>query len=468
MNFKKKNKIKQVKNKRQELADGAPDIFLLNLLNSEKCQKILRECREYRDRIYSPTKTLFTFIKQVLNPDKSCKKAVSGVVVEQLHSKKKKQNKISSNTGPYCKARKRLPEDTVKALVKESGAFPLKSIPMRWKVYGRELKAFDGSTVKMSDTKANQKKFPQHGNQKKGAGFPMARIVAVMSLTRGTVIDYAIGAHKGKGTGEISLLREIINCIKADDIVLGDRYYPNFFLMADLKKIGADGVFRGQSQRNYDFRMGQKLGKNDHIVNWEKPQKPEWMTQKQYEAYPDQISIREFKVSGHIYVTTFLDKKYHKAELAQIYKRRWEVELNLRSIKSIMNMDMLSCKTPEMVRKEIGIHLLAYNFIRIIIAKACYEYGVNPWEISFKGSVQLLNEFIPYFISSNQVSNHKMYIEMLKLIVQNKVGNRPDRVEPRLVKQRPKPFPALKRNRAIEKEKLLRKINKRILKYSVA
>ncbi len=131
-------------------------------------------------------------------------------------------------------------------------------------------------------------------------------------------------------------------------------------------------------------------------------------------------------------------------------------------------MDMLSCKTPEMVRKEIGIHLLAYNFIRIIIAKACYEYGVNPWEISFKGSVQLLNEFIPYFISSNQVSNHKMYIEMLKLIVQNKVGNRPDRVEPRLVKQRPKPFPALKRNRAIEKEKLLRKINKRILKYSVA
>ncbi len=145
MNFKKKNKIKQVKNKRQELADGAPDIFLLNLLNSEKCQKILRECREYRDRIYSPTKTLFTFIKQVLNPDKSCKKAVAGVVVEQLHSKKKKQNKISSNTGPYCKARKRLPEDTVKALVKESGAFPLKSIPMRWKVYGRELKAFDGS-----------------------------------------------------------------------------------------------------------------------------------------------------------------------------------------------------------------------------------------------------------------------------------------------------------------------------------
>lgn len=194
----------------------------------------------------------------------------------------------------------------------------------------------------MPDTKANQKAFPQHSNQKKGAGFPLARIMVVMSLTVGTVIDYAVGAYKGKGTGESSLLRSIFDCIEAGDIALGDRYFPNFFVMADLKKIGADGIFRGQGQRHYDFRTGERLGKNDHIVNWRKPQKPEWMSQKEYDAYPDEMRIREFKVAGKVYVTTFLnDKKYHKKELAKIYEMRWHVEINLKSIKAIMNMDML-------------------------------------------------------------------------------------------------------------------------------
>ena len=426
----------------------------------------LGKCREFRDRIYPPLKTIFTFIRQVLNPDKSCKKAVAGIIAEQLATNKQA---ASSNTGPYCKARKRLPEAAVRELVKEVGKSSAKKACHRWKPYGRELKVFDGSTAKMSDTQENQKAFPQHSNQKKGAGFPITRFMVVMSLTVGTVLDYAVGAYKGKGTGEHSLLRGIFDCIEEGDIALGDRYFPSFFVMADIQAIGADGIFRGQSQRHYDFRAGERLNKNDHLVYWKKPQKPEWMDQKQYAAYPDQIRIREFKVAGKIYVTTFLDeKKYHKKELAKIYEMRWHVEINLKSVKAIMNMDMLSCKSPDMVRKEIGIHFLAYNFIRVIIAEACAKHGAIPWQVSFKGAVQLINEFVPYFLNSSANRNKMMYSELLKRAVKNKIGNRPGRIEPRVIKLRQKPFPTLNKPRIVEKKRLIRKMEKMISRNAYA
>ena len=465
MDSNKKHTLAQIEKHKKNLLANKADISLTNILSSERCQRIFSECREFRDRVYTLIKTVFLFIKQVLNPDKSCKRAVAGVNVERLNEGRKP---VSTNTGPYCKARQRLPEETVHELVKEIGSAPIKSAPSKWKPYGRDLKVFDGSTGKMADTKANQKAFPQHKNQKKGAGFPIARFVVVMSLTIGTVIDYAIGAYKGKGTGESSLLRNIITCIQKNDIALGDRYFPNFFLMADLNKMGADGIFRGQGQRHYDFRSGERLGKNDHIVFWEKPSKPAWMTQKEYDSYPDKIRVREFKVAGNVYVTTFLNaKKYHKKELARIYERRWDVEINLKSIKAIMNMDMLSCKTPTMVRKEIGIHFLAYNFIRIIMAEACVRYDAIPWKISFKGAVQLLTEFMPHFLNSGTKKNKILYIEMLALIVKNKIGNRPGRIEPRVIKQRHKPFPTLKRQRSVEKKRLMNKLEKRILRNAV-
>jgi len=456
----------QIKNHKELVLNGNNDISLTKILNSDRYQRILSECRDFRDRIYTPLKTIFIFIKQVLNPDKSCKKAVSDFAAEIFSQERKS---ISNNTGPYSKARQRIPESTVKDLVKMTGETASdKSLP-QWRPYGRELKVVDGSTAKMADTKANQIEYSQVKNQKKGIGFPIIRFVVVMSLTIGVVLDYALGAYRGKGTGESSLLRSIFDCIKKDDILLGDRYFPNFFLMCNLKQIGADGIFRGQAQRHYDFRTGIRLGKNDHIANWEKPSKPEWMTDEEYETYPQIIAIREFKVNGNIYVTTFLNsKKYHKVELAKIYKRRWDVEINLNSIKTIMNMDFLTCKTPEMVRKEIGIHFLAYNFIRVIIAEACKKHNEFPWKISFKGSVQLINSFIPHFLNSSEKKNKILYDEMLKLMIRNKIGNRPGRIEPRAVKRRPKAFPLLSRPRVFEKMRLMNKIEKRILKNAAA
>lgn len=403
MDYNNKRKLAQIKNHKNVLVSSEGDISLTNILNSETCQTIISESREFRDRIYPPQTTIFTFVKQVLNPDKSSKNAVAGVVLEKLIEDNKV---VSSNTGPYSKARQRLPEETVHELVKEVGSAASEKALMSWKPYGRELKAFDGTTILMPDTEENQAAYPQHSNQKKGAGFPILRFMAIMSLTTGTVIDYSMDAYKGKGTGEQSLLRRIFGGIKKEDIVLGDSYFPSFFLMAELQKIGADGIFRGQSQRLYDFRTGEQLGKKDHVVQWKKPAKPDWMEESEYEIYSDEISVREFKVAGKVYVTTFLNnKKYHKGELSEIYEMRWGIEVNLRSIKTIMQMEMLSCKTPEMIRKEIGIHLLAYNIIRIMMAEACSRHGKLPWEISFKGTVQLLNQFMPIFLYSGIKEN---------------------------------------------------------------
>jgi hypothetical protein len=467
MDVKQKYKLAQIKKHKKSLSDKN-NISLNEMIGSEKFQSIISECRDFRDRIYTPLKTLFIFIKQVLNPDKSCKNAVAELAAEQLITEGKV---ISTNTGSYSNARQRLPEQSVSELVKEIGKIPAKKAPSSWKAFGRPLKGVDGSTVIMPDTKENQEIFPQLPGQKKGIGFPIARMVVVMSLTVGTVLDYAIGAFKGKGTGESSLLRSIFDCIEQDDILLGDRYYPSFFLIADVLAKGADGIFRGQAQRHYDFRKGQSLGKKDHIVEWIKPKKSIWMTmtQEMYDAYPDKIKVREFKVNGVIYVTTLLDhKKYNKKELARVYELRWHLEINLKIIKDTMNMDVLSCKTPDMVRKEIGIHFLAYNFIRIIMAEACAQHDTIPNHVSFKGTVQLLNKFMPHFIHLSSKKNQIMYAELLKNIVNNRIGNRPGRIEPRRVKKRPKPFDTLNRPRFIEKAKLERKLQRMISRNAEA
>lgn len=221
-----KTKMKQINTHKKSLLEVNGDISLTKILNTEACQTILSECREFRERLYTPIKTIFMFVKQALSPDKSCKNAVANAVVEQACAG---ERLASINTGPYCKARKRLPTDTLYNLVRETGKAAALSAPAAWNWQGRPVKLVDGTTITMPDTEKNQHKFPQHGNQKTGVGTPIMRLVAVMSLGAGTVLDYAFTAHKGKGTGEHALFRQVIDCIKACDVLLGDCYYPSFF-----------------------------------------------------------------------------------------------------------------------------------------------------------------------------------------------------------------------------------------------
>lgn len=226
INITKKEDIFQFKQQSQQIYQGRSDAAVEEILTSGDGQSIIDSCRSFRKRVYTPLKTLIMFTKQVLSPDKSCRHAVAGSIAEQAH-----QGEIgsSSNTGPYCKARHRLPEQAVYALVKGVGDATTTQTNNDWKWCGREVKLVDGTTCTMSDTPANQAIFPQHNNQAEGAGFPILRLVALMSLTSGTVLDYAMDAYKGKGTGEHALFRAISGGIKANDILLGDRYYPSFF-----------------------------------------------------------------------------------------------------------------------------------------------------------------------------------------------------------------------------------------------
>jgi len=225
--------VLQIVNKKQYLLEEKSD-DILKALTCDESQKIINTSGEFRSRIYTSLKTIYTFVKQVLSPDKSCKNAVSEVAVKRLLDG---QEPVSTNTGSYTKARARLPEKVIYSLVKSVGLSSVEKALSCWKPYGREIKVFDGTTITLQDSKANNIAYPKHSNANRNVGLPQLRLVAVLSLTTGGVVDYAMGAVKGKGTGEISLLRSILNCINEMDIVIGDRLFCNFFCNRQTNRI---------------------------------------------------------------------------------------------------------------------------------------------------------------------------------------------------------------------------------------
>lgn len=446
--------VLQYINNKQFLLEEFPDL-LLEFLSGETHQKILNEVGEFRARIYSPLKTLHMGIQQALSSDKSGCNTVAGVNISRLISEK---NPVCSNTGSYSKAKGRLREDLPYKLVKSVGACSLKKIPKHWKEFGRDVKVFDGTTLTLRDTQANNAQYPKHSNKKLEVGCPQIRLLAVFSLITGSIVDYALDATKGKGTGEQTLLRSILDCINEEDIAIGDALFCNYFLVHDLMKKKVDVIVPGHVQRRYDFHEGIILGTKDHITQWEKPRRPKWMTKEEYASYSKTIEIREFEVNGVVYMTTLKEHSmYSKENLHALYKRRWEAELHIRSIKTHMGMGRLSAETPSRVRQEIAIYLLAYNIIREFMVDGCINHDALPTQISFKGTLQLVNQFNPHFISIPINKRKTLYAQLLSLIVKNRVGKRPGRIEPRAIRSKSNRYPTLKNNRAVEVKKLLAK-----------
>ena len=407
---------------------------------------------EWRDCVYTPTVTLWTFLTQVLSADHSCQNAVNKLLVFLLTSGEKP---CSPNTGPYCKARDRLSEEFVARLAREVGGRLHENTPAGELVGGRPIKLIDGSTVSMPDTPENQELYPQPKTQKKGLGFPIARLVAIISFYSGAILDLAIGPYKGKGTGENALLRNVWNQLSPGDVAAADRCYASYCNIAMLKQNNVDLVSRLHQKRHHNFRTGKRLGKQDHIVTWTKPEAcPDWLDKETFEQLPDQLKVREikirvevdgFRVREYILVTTLLDAP--KEELAAIFRIRWHVELDIRSIKSVMQMDVLRCKTPPMIRKEIWVHLLGYNLIRCVMADAAQKHDLSPRDISFKAALQTVNAFLDVLHLIDPKDVPAFYQIMLDAIARHRVGKRPNRCEPRAVKRRPKPHPLLRKPR---------------------
>jgi hypothetical protein len=397
---------------------------------------------EHRERLYPPTVTLSMFMRQVLEADGSCQKAVNGWAAQRAADG---LSECSVRTGGYCRARQRLPLEMVSALARQTGQLLSQKALRQWRWRGRAVKLVDGTGLSMPDTPQNQAAYPQPNSQAAGVGFPLARLVMVICLATGAALDTAIGPYQGKGSGELGLVRSLLEGFASGDVMLADALYCNYFLIATLMAQGVDVLFQQNGSRITDFRRGQSLGARDHIVRWPKPTtRPDWMTPEQYAAAPEAITLREVKVGHQVLVTTLLDhRRVAKADLSALYAQRWNVELDLRNLKTTTGMDVLSCQTPQMNDKQLWVHLLAYNVIRLLMAQAARNANVDPRELSFKHTVQLWTEWTTRGLCTAH-DRQRLFAS----IAQCNVGHRPGRIEPRMRKRRPKPYPWLKIPRA--------------------
>ena len=447
------------KHRRQLLEDR--DLCLTRLLPQAQVEAaITRHQIRFRQRLYTPLVTIWTFLYQVLAPDQSCRAAVARLLAWLCLAG---EDLASAATGAYCKARQRLSELLVADLARGSGRDLHDQIPTTELLNGRPIKLADGTTVSMPDTPANQKAYPQQPGQKEGLGFPILRLVGLISLSCGAVLDVAMAPYSGKRTGETSLLRQLLDSLHAGDVLLADAIFCNYWTIASLLAHGVDFVSRHDNKRKIDFRKGRRLGCYDHVVEWSRPQRPAWMSKRLYEDLPQTLSIREMKVEVRqtgfrcrdLRVTTTLldDQLYRKEEIAAAFRTRWHAELDLRSIKQVMQMDVLRCKSPAMVRKEIWMHLLAYNLIRKLMAEAALAAGCCPRDISFKGTLQTLVAFAAAGWS-HPAKRKVLYAAVLRAVATHRVNDRPDRIEPRAVKRRPKKIAYLTEPRSVAKARL--------------
>ena len=447
-----RNAQNRVQQRRSAISRRARSVHAVEFFNVLTSPQLLETTEaalpKHRERLYPPTVALSMFMRQVLEADGSCQKAVNGWAAQRAADG---LAGCSVRTGGYCRARQRLPLEMVCALTRETGRLLSEKALAQWRWRGRAVKLVDGTGISMPDTEENQAVYPQPNTQAPGVGFPLARLVMVICLATGAALDMAVGPHSGKGSGELGLVRRLLEGFRPGDVMLADALYCNYFLIATLMAAGVDVLFEQNGSRITDFRRGSSLGTRDHLVCWPKPAaRPEWMTPEQYAGFPDELTVREARVDHQVLVTTLLDhRQVDKDDLSALYARRWNVELDLRNLKTTTGMDVLSCQTPQMNEKQLWVHLLAYNVIRLLMAQAACNAGVDPRELSFKHTVQLWTEW-----TSRGLSATKDGGRLFALIAQCRVGNRPGRIEPRMRKRRPKPYPWLKIPRVQARRKI--------------
>ena len=410
--------------------------------------------------VFTPALTVWAFLSQVVQPAKSCSAAVLRVATLLVALG---GGSCAYDTAAYCRARAKLPAVVIRKLALQVGRRLEEAVPEDWLWQERHVLLVDGTTMTMADTKENQEAFPQPSSQKPGLGFPMIRMVLLLSLATAAVTDMAYGPYQGKETGETALLRQLLDEVAPNAVLLADRYYCSYWMVAMARQRQLDVVFRLHQLRHYDFRIGWRRGPNDHTVLWARPQRPEWMDEATYAAIPDELMMREvrfqvatpgFRVKELIVATTLLDAESYSIEvLADLYRERWHVELDIRAIKQSLQMDHLRCKTPFMVEKEIWAHILGYNLLRKVAVQAAQERGVHPREVSFTATKDAVSAaWGQWTAAAPAIEQGK---KLLRTIGQARVGNRPDRYEPRARKRRPKEYPLLTKPRKEARAELL-------------
>jgi putative transposase len=429
-------------------ADGLP---FADVLSAEQIQEAFEEqdalFGQEEDDVYTPPMTLWAWLSQVLHAAelRSCAAAVARVIALCVALQREPP---SGDSGAYCRARAKLPEAVLRRLTYEVGDQLESRVPADWLWCSRHVKLADGSTLSPPDTKENQKEWPQPPTQAPGLGFPLLRMVVLLSLATGALCGLEIGPYQGKETGEPALLRSMMDRLHAGDVLLADCYFCSYFLIALLRARGVDPVFRQHQRRVTDFGQGKRLGPEDHLVTWERPARPDWMDEATYAQIPETLEVRElatrvtipgFRPKQVIVVTTLSDaRRYSKDEVAALFRQRWHIELDLRAVKCRMHLEDLRCKTPEMVRKEIWVHWLAYNLIRRTMAQAAVRHERTPRRMSFACALQAIAAGWDRGSVATPQQLRALAMAELKFLSKTKAGHRPNRVEPRAIKRRPK------------------------------
>jgi DDE family transposase len=415
-----------------------------------------------RTAVYTPPLTLWAFLSQAVHKEKACLAAALrlGVLLVALS-----RPPGDGDSGTYCRARAKLPYALLRGLAVQVGRRLERQLPAAWLWHGRHVQLADGFTVQLPDTPENQRRYPQLAAQKPGLGFPLMRLVLVVSLATACVQDLAYGPYEGKETGEPALFRALLAEMVAGDVVVFDRYYCSYFMVALALRRGLDLVVRLHQRRACDFRRGRRLGPGDHVVLWRRPDRPEWMTAEEYATMPETLAVREVFVQVHepgfrtgslVVVTTLTDAAaYAKEAIGDIYRRRWQVELDIRALKVGLQMDYLRCKTPFMVEKEVWANVLGYNLVRKVAAQAAALHGRHPREISFTATKQAVEASWSALSTAATAVQLELGQHLLGELAKQRVGDRPDRCEPRAVKRRPKPQKLLTKPRAEAQAELL-------------
>ena len=440
------------------------------ILTAECIERVFAKhgCLYGRHGIYTTAIMVWSFLSQVLRDGKeaSCQAAVARVV---SYCEQAGIDSPTSDTGDYCRARAKLSEAALHDLSCEVASGLEASSDESWLWKGKHAKLIDGFTFTMPDTPKNQAEYPQHKAQQPGVGLPIARAVAILSLATACVMDVAIGPYSGKETGESALLRSMIKSLCKGDIAVMDRYYCSFMMIALLLSQGVQTCARKHHLRHSDFRRGKRLGKYDHIIVWTRPERPKWMDEATYAQIPERLELREIRYNIVVpgrrtktidVITTLTDaSEYTKEEIAELYGFRWNSELDIRSIKESLNLGHVRCKSPEMVRRELWTTLLGYNLIRTTAAGAALIHKKQPRQISFTSTCQYI--LASWMLMSCELIDKAKVDDycrkLLEQIAECEVANRPGRLEPRVVKRRPKPYKLMRKPR----NELRRELRKR-------
>jgi len=433
--------------------DGLP---FANVLTEANILDVLNDHGvKYRNRVFNPVTTIWGFLSQVLSDDHSCRDALSRIIA---HRAAHGDAVCSPNTASYCNARSRIRTDVLRTLAMRTAQELHRSVADEWKWNGRSVFIVDGTHASMPDTKENQAVYPQPEVQQPGIGFPLARLAVLLSLATGACHDLVIAPYKGKGTGETTLLRAMYDSLKPGDVLLADAIFDNYFLICELRERGIDLVAHAKYQRA-DSQIVESRADGSVLI-WQRPNKPRGMTGEEYRRYPESLLMRKVSVDArdwnnrveefHV-ITTILDTSIDGGQIGDLYERRWAGEVDIRSIKSTMKMDILRCKTPDMVHKEIWTHLLAYNLLRTVMVVAASESGIEPRKVSFKAAKQAVMAFAPKIEAAQPAARAALIDALIGAVAYHRVGNRPGRWEPRAKKRRPKPSTRLMQPRSTAK-----------------